>query len=102
MSEQSRIRNPQSAIHNPLILALDRNRRNLDLLSQFLGREGYETIAAASLEECDQALDERAGIKLALIDIAGFDRSVWERCERLRAKDIPFIIISPRQSAALQ
>lgn len=102
MSEQSRIRNPQSTIRNPLILAVDRNRRNLGLLSQFLGQEGYETIAAASLEEFDQVLDERAGINLALIDIAGFDRSVWERCERLRAKDIPFIIISPRQSAALQ
>lgn len=102
MSEQSRIRNPQSTIRSPLILAVDRNRRNLDLLSQFLGREGYETIAAASLEEFDQVLDERAGINLALIDIAGFDRSVWERCERLRAKEIPFIIISPRQSAALQ
>jgi len=36
------------------------------------------------------------------VDIAGFDRSIWERCERLRAADIPFIIISPRQSAAIQ
>lgn len=86
----------------PLILAVDHNRRNLELLSQFLGQEGYETIIAASLEEFDQALSEPQGVKLTLVDIAGFDRSVWERCERLRAADIPFIIISPRQSAAIQ
>ncbi|MDH7486388.1 MAG: response regulator [Anaerolineae bacterium] len=86
----------------PLILAVDHNRRNLELMSQFLGQEGYEIIAAASLEEFDQVLGKQADIKLALVDIAGFDRSVWERCERLRAENIPFIIISPRQSAAIQ
>lgn len=86
----------------PLILAVDHNRRNLELLSQFLGQEGYETIIAASLEEFDQALSEPQGVKLTLVDIAGFDRSVWEHCERLRAADIPFIIISPRQSATIQ
>ncbi len=86
----------------PLILALDHNRRNLELLSQFLGQEGYQTITAANLEECDQALDERTDIRLALVDIAGFGQDIWQRCERLRAADIPFIIISPRQSAAIQ
>ncbi|MCR4408117.1 MAG: response regulator [Anaerolineae bacterium] len=85
----------------PLILAVDHNRRNLELMSQLLSQESYETVTVGSLEEFDQVLNERTGIKLALVDIAGFDRSVWERCERLRAADIPFVIISPRQSAAL-
>lgn len=86
----------------PLIMAVDHNRRNLELLSQFLGQEGYETVTAASLEECDRALDERTDIRLALVDIAGFGQDIWQRCERLRAADIPLIIISPRQSAAIQ
>lgn len=86
----------------PLILTVDHNRRNLELLSQFLGQEGYETVTAASLEECDRALNERAYIRLALLDVAGFDRSIWQRCEQLRAAGIPFIIISPGQSVAIQ
>jgi len=86
----------------PVILAVDHNSRNLELLSQFLGREGYQTRTAADLEGFDQALAEANGIDLALVDIAGFDRSIWERCEALRHHKIPFLVLSPRQSAAIQ
>ena len=86
----------------PLILAVDHNPRNLELLSQFLGREGYQTRTAAGLQEFDQALAEPDEIALALVDIAGFDRSIWERCEALRHHKIPFLVLSPRQSAAIQ
>jgi DNA-binding response OmpR family regulator len=85
-----------------VILAVDRNHRNLELLSQFLGREGYQTRPAATLEEFDQALADAIGIGLALVDIAGFDRAIWERCEELRHHKIPFLVLSPRQSAAIQ
>ena len=85
-----------------VILAVDRNHRNLELLSQFLEREGYQTRPAATLEEFDQALAEAIGIGLALVDIAGFDRAIWERCEELRHHKIPFLVISPKQSAAIQ
>jgi DNA-binding response OmpR family regulator len=85
-----------------VILAVDRNHRNLELLSQFLGREGYQTRPAATLEDFDQALAEANGIGLALVDIAGFDRAIWERCEELRHHKIPFLVLSPRQSAAIQ
>ena len=85
-----------------VILAVDRNHRNLELLSQFLGREGYQTRPAATLEEFDQALAEANGIGLALVDIAGFDRAIWERCEGLRHHEIPFLVLSPKQSAAIQ
>jgi DNA-binding response OmpR family regulator len=85
-----------------VILAVDRNHRNLELLSQFLGREGYQTRTAATLEEFDQVLAEADGIGMALVDIAGFDRSIWERCEGLRHHKIPFLVLSPKQSAALQ
>lgn len=86
----------------PVILAVDHNRRNLELLDQFLGREGYQTRTVAGLEEFDRALAEPDEIALALVDIAGFDRSIWERCEALRHHKIPFVVLSPRQSAAIQ
>jgi DNA-binding response OmpR family regulator len=86
----------------PVILAVDHNSRNLELLSQFLEREGYQTRTAADLQEFDQALASADEIDLALVDIAGFDRSIWERCEALRHHRIPFLVLSPRQSAAIQ
>jgi DNA-binding response OmpR family regulator len=85
-----------------VILAVDHNRRNLELLGQFLGREGYQLSAAASLEEFDRALAEADHVRLALVDISGFDRSIWERCEGLRLHKIPFLVLSPRHSAAIQ
>jgi DNA-binding response OmpR family regulator len=86
----------------PLILAVDRNQRNLDLLEQLLAKEGYQLLTATTLEELDQALAGANGIGMALVDIAGFDRSIWERCEALRANKIPFLVLSPKQSMALQ
>ena len=85
-----------------VILAVDHNRRNLDLLSHYLGQAGYRTRMASSLAELDQALAQIDGLGLALVDIAGFDHSIWERCQRLRDQKIPFLEISPKQSAALQ
>ena len=86
----------------PVVLAVDHNRRNLELLDQFLGREGYQTRMVTGLEEFDRALAEPDEIALALVDIAGFDRRIWERCEALRHHKIPFLVLSPRQSAAIQ
>jgi DNA-binding response OmpR family regulator len=87
---------------NSIILAVDRNQRNLELLAQFLNKEGYQTIAADSLEEFARAIDLPDIIGIALVDISGFDRRIWDCCEQLRNHQIPFLILSPKQSAALQ
>jgi DNA-binding response OmpR family regulator len=86
----------------PVILAVDHNHRNLELLGQFLGREGYQTRTAATLEEFDEALAGADDIGLALVDIMGFDRTIWQRCEELRHHKIPFLVLSPKHTAALQ
>jgi len=84
------------------ILSVDGNRANLELLSQQLVKEGYETLNAASLEELDKSIQEKKDITLALIDPSGFDQSIWERCEELRKAKIPFIVISPQRSPLVQ
>ena len=76
--------------------------RNLQLLGDFLKKEGYTTLKAATYEEFDQVLNQQEAIDGGLIDLAGFDEQVWTRCERLRRAKIPFLIFSPRQSAAIQ
>jgi DNA-binding response OmpR family regulator len=85
-----------------LILAVDRNPRNLELLAQFLGREGYGVLPAPTLEDFDRSLGRSEEVGLALVDIAGFDEGIWERCERLRAGGIPFLVLSARQSALVR
>ncbi|MDD3926971.1 MAG: response regulator [bacterium] len=84
------------------ILVVDRNPRNRELLERFLVREGYQVCQAADLQEFAAALERDGDLKLALVDIAGFDSAIWDYCEQLRDKDIPFLVISPRQAAALQ
>ena len=85
-----------------MVLLVDSNRSNLELLSQQLEQAGYQTLAAASLEEIDQAIRGKQKIALALIDISGFDQHIWEHCEELHKAKIPFIVISPRRSSSIQ
>ena len=84
------------------ILAVDRNTRNLELMKAFLEKAGYRIETASTLEALDRAILSRRTIHLALIDIAGFDRGIWERCERMRDAKIPFLVIFPQQQAAVQ
>jgi len=86
----------------PKILILDRNRHNLTLMTQFLEKQGYQTLPVISLEEVAPTLIPSNTIKLALIDITGFDSSVWTVCQQLREQGIPFLVVSPRHHSAIQ
>lgn len=87
---------------NAAILLVNVNQRNLQLLAEFLGKEGFATSTATSLEEFDRVLAGEDTVGVALVDITGFDPGIWEHCEQLRSKQRPFLVISPRQSAAIQ
>lgn len=84
------------------LLLVSRLPRNLQLLAEFLAKEGYATLTASTYEEFDQALTQPQAITGGLVDIAGFDGQIWTRCELLRTAKIPFLIFSPKQSAAIQ
>jgi DNA-binding response OmpR family regulator len=84
------------------ILVLDHNTRNLILLTQFLEQQGYQVLPTLSLEDVAAALKSMTKISLALIDISGFDSSIWAACQQLREQEIPFLVISPRHHAAIQ
>jgi DNA-binding response OmpR family regulator len=104
--ENSQPLDSQPPDSKPLVLVVNCNRRNLELmtqlLTQFLEPRGYQVLATVSLETVDQALSHPHTIKLALIDISGFDTRVWEVCQRLRQQQVPFLVISPQQQAAIQ
>ncbi len=79
------------------ILTIDRNQRNLELLAQFLGKEGYETVSVSALESLEQILEHPENIGIALIDISGFDRNIWAYCEKLTELGVPLLVISPQK-----
>ena len=84
------------------LLLVNRLPRNLQLLADFLATEGYPTVSAGTYEEIDRALANPPPLAGALVDITGFDTEIWARCEQLRAVKIPFLVVSPRQSVAIQ
>lgn len=85
-----------------VILVIDSNHSDLELISQHLEQEGYDTLAVASLAELDEVIVGKKKISLALIDLSGFDQFIWERCEKLHKAKIPFIVISPQRSPTIQ
>ncbi|NYB53081.1 MAG: response regulator transcription factor [Methanobacteriaceae archaeon] len=86
----------------PLILALNRNQRNNDILIKILKKEGYDAYGFQDPAELDKEVQRREKINLVLMDISGFNRSVWESCERLRTLEIPFLVLSPQQHQAVE
>lgn len=84
------------------ILLVDHNRRNLELLEQFLHKEGYQTLSVSTLEDLEPILMQLGEIGVALVDIAGFNAKVWGYCERLSNLNIPLLVISPKQVANIQ
>jgi DNA-binding response OmpR family regulator len=89
-------------IEKPMILIVGSDRASLELMGQQFGQEGYDTVSAASLDELDRAILGKLPINVSLIDLAGFDERLWERCDELRKRKIPFIVISPRRSPTVQ
>lgn len=86
----------------PLILALNRNPRNLEVLSKVLEDEGFQVKGVTSPPEMDEIVSYSADVKMALLDISGFNKTIWESCERLRKKEIPFLVLSPQHQKAVE
>lgn len=87
------------------ILAVDRNPRNLQLLTQVLGSTGFSALPVPDLAQLDAALAEASPIGLALVDVDGFDPAIWERCRQLHERNIEvLVLVGPRAipSARLQ
>lgn len=84
------------------ILIIESNPRNLELLSRFLIQQGYEGIPLSSLDQLEETLEKIQIIRLAMVDISGYDHSIWDYCEKIRQKGIPLLIVSAKQSASIQ
>lgn len=82
-----------------IVLSVGCNERNQGLLAELFEREGMHVDTVCSLEELDGNLDRVEEIAAVVIDLTGYDRRIWDRCERLRAADVPFVLLSRPPSA---
>jgi DNA-binding response OmpR family regulator len=81
--------------HKRLIMILNRNKKNLELMEKFILPEGYQVQGLENLNKLKEAVKSDQKADLVLIDLTGFDKSIWGICENLREKQIPFLVISP-------
>lgn len=79
------------------ILVVAKHEKNLQLLADFLEDQGYRPRAASSIREIDELVQGNIQLNMSLIDVSGFGDSIWDRCERIRKRGVPFFIISPRR-----
>jgi DNA-binding response OmpR family regulator len=79
-----------------VILTTVTDRSQLELLSQELGREGYEVVAATSLTELITKIKKGSKISLAVVDVPAFGQEIQDGLEALNKSGIPFIVISER------
>ncbi|MFC6724773.1 response regulator [Halobium palmae] len=77
-----------------LVLTIASHERNLELMTQHLRSVGYDVETASTLERFDELLSEREGVSAVVLDVDGFTPSVWERCERLDAMDVPVLVLA--------
>lgn len=77
------------------------NQKNLELLDKVLKSQGFEVDCGNSIEELDSALKAGAKVKAALLDIARDEKNIRERCDQLRQRGIPFIILYPKQKGEI-
>jgi DNA-binding NtrC family response regulator len=89
-------------MENPVILIVNANRSELETLSKQIADEGYTSAPVSSPEEINSAVAGKKNIKLALLDLTGFDESIWEHCDRMHQAKIPFIVIAPQRSPGIQ
>ena len=96
------IRQEMMAHGGATILLVVKLAANLAILADTLARQGYATERVESLEALDRYLEQGVWPALALVDISGFDPSIWARCSRLAQGSTPFLVISPRESPVLR
>ncbi len=60
-----------------------------------------DILPVANIEDFDHVLTDPNRLDVALVDITGFDHTIWQYCAELRARDVPLLLVAPRKSAAI-
>ena len=74
---------------------------NLEIMSDFIAKIGHTPIKVDSVRMFTSNVDLKREVGLALVDLTGFDKSIWDVCSRLHEMNVPMLVIAPKYSAAL-
>ena len=78
------------------------NLQNLDIMSDFVAKLGYAPVRVDSPKMVNTPLDLKQELSLALIDLTGFDKSVWDFCSRLHEMNVPMLVIAPKYNSSFE
>ena len=92
MSEETSDR--QQTANAALILALGRQKRNLELLADMLRNNGYKVKIATSMGDFDNLIERRDDIAVAILDVDGFTEDIWMRCTQLHDRGVSMLILA--------
>lgn len=81
------------------LLLIGKNKRNLQLLSDFFKKNQISSVLCVELSEAEEQIRDNKDIYLVLIDVAGYDKSLLDFLYLLYKDGIPFLVIYPPQSA---
>ena len=84
------------------ILIIDKKPKNLELITQILEKDNFECFGAETYEQIDFVLDNQLELKVAIIDVVGFNEQIWKRCKRIHQRKIPFLVLSSHPNLLLQ
>ena len=79
-----------------VVLTISARDRNTELLIEFLEAEGYGVTTVQDLPELDAIIESNLDqTRLAILDVQGYSRAVWDRCERLSGAEVPVLVLKP-------
>lgn len=81
-----------------MILIVEAESKNRELLQKALEQTGRAVMAVANEDEAHGVNPEKAGIRVAVIDLAGLSPKVWNLCRSLKAQSIACLVIMPREN----
>lgn len=82
-------------------LAIESKPGNSLVLSRFLEKLNLKTIGVQDLSQVDAIFQSGQSIAVAIIDVMGFDQTIWDICAELKKRDIPMLILSPSNNSQI-
>ncbi len=82
-----------SGMNNKNVLIVDTNPVNIAMLGKVFSNYHYACTGVSGYEVLDEALAGVASYDIVLMDVAGFDPGIWERCKVIHSAGVPFLIL---------
>lgn len=84
-----------------IALVIESKPGNFLVLSRFLEKLNMKTMGVQDLSKVEVILKSGQIVSVAIIDVTGFDHTIWDTCAELKKRDIPMLILSPGNNSKI-